>query len=136
MARNLRLTSLAANAEADAIAALVDGGYLRIYGDLQPVSGDTPTSGQTLLAELRFGTPAFSAAVNGVATAEPLTGEDAALASGVATWFRVLQADSTTRVFDGSVGAGGLFDLVLSSASIQLGAEVSVSSFTVTAPQS
>lgn len=135
MARNPQLTVLAANAEADAVAGLLDNGYFRIYGGSQPASGDAAVTTQPLLAELRFGSPAFGAAVSGVCTAEAITPEDAALASGTATWFRLLQADGTTRVVDGSIATSGA-DLNLSSTLIQVGAEVSISAYTLTSPRS
>src|SRR5687767_778206 len=125
MANNVKLTNLAANTKADALAALADGGVLRIYDGTQPADGDTAIGAQNLLAELTLDTPAFGAAVAGVATAEPITGDASADATGTATWFRLFKADGTTKILDGSVGTSGC-DLNLSSVSITAGGAVDV----------
>lgn len=129
MANNPKRTAAAANAAADAMAALCNGGTLRIYSGTQPASAATAASG-TLLAELTLGSPAFGSASNGVATANAITGDTSADATGTAGWFRVRNS-SGTAVFDGEVGTSGA-DLNLSSTSIQSGAEVNVTSLTIT----
>lgn len=131
MAANPQLASAAVNAEANAVGALLNGGLLRIYDGTQPANADTAVSTQTLLAELTFGNPAFGAAVGGVATANAIDPEGNAPAGGAATWFRCLSAAGGS-VLDGTVGLSGC-DLNLTSIQIQANAEVSVSSFTVTA---
>lgn len=133
MARSPRLTSRAADAAVAAITALLDGGALRLYSGAQPAEADDPVRSQTLLAELRFATPAFRAPVDGVAEAEPLMAEPNAPATGTATWFRAIARDGA-RVLDGSIGPADA-DLVLSTTLIQAGAEISVTRFTVTAPR-
>jgi hypothetical protein len=124
-----RLSTVAANAAADAVTPLVNGGYLRIYDGAQPPTVDTAVSTQVLLAELRYATPAFGAAVNAIATANAITPDASANASGTATWFRALKSDGTTAVFDGSVGTSAA-DLVLSAVVIAAGTAVSVTAFT------
>lgn len=126
------LSNAAASAAADTVLALLDGGYLRIYSGVQPATADTALAAQVLLAELLFGSPAFGAAVAGVATANAITADAAANATGTATWFRALQSNGTTVVFDGSVGTSAAANLALNSVAIALGAAVSVSSFTYT----
>lgn len=127
MANNLKLGNAAANAEADAIGALLNGGYLRIYDGAQPAGPDTAVSTQNLLAELSFGATAFGGAVAGVITANAITKDSSANAGGTAAWFRCVKSDETP-VLDGSVGTASA-DLVLNSTTIGAGAEVSVSSF-------
>lgn len=131
MANAPKLSNAAANAAADAVAALLNNGYLRIYSGTQPADADTALSGNTLLAELRFNATAFGAASAAVATANAITSDTSADATGTATFFRALKSDGTTVVFDGSVGTSGA-DLNLNSVAIQSGAAVSVSSFTYT----
>lgn len=131
MATNPKLTDLAANAEADAVCALLNSGYLRIYGGTQPATADTATA-EVILAELTFAATAFAAAVGGVATANAIVADASANNTGTATWFRCWKSDGTTKVFDGSVGTSGA-DLNLNSVAIQSGAQVSVSPFTFTA---
>ena len=134
MANNFDISNAAASAAADAVTALVNGGTLRIYSGTKPAGVDTALSGNTLLAQLAFGSPAFGAASNGVATANAITADSSADNTGTATFFRAFASNGTTAVFDGEVGTSGS-DLNLNSTSIQAGAEVSVTSFTYTQPK-
>ncbi len=131
MAHNLKLANAAVNAEASALAALLNSGYLRIYDGSQPATADTAISGQVLLAELRFGSTAFGAPSSGVLTANAITGDSDADATGTAAWFRALESDGTTPVLDGSVGTSSA-DLVIATTSIVQHAAVSCSSLTYT----
>lgn len=135
MASDLRLSDTAANAMTDAIVDLADNGYLRIYDGTRPATADTAISTQVLLAELRFNATAFGAASGGSATANAFTADTSANATGTATWFRALKSDGTTALFDGEVGSGGTYDLVLNTTSIVITANVSVSSMTYTHPK-
>lgn len=128
MANNLKKTNLAVNTEADALAALFNSGYLRIYDGTQPATADTAIGAQVLLAELRWNVTAFGAAVAGVITANAITSDASANATGTATWFRALKSDGTTSIMDGSVGTASS-DINLNSVAIQSGADVSVTSF-------
>jgi hypothetical protein len=132
MALNPKISNVGANAEADALAVLLNTGYLRIYDGAQPSTADTAISTQVLLAELRFANPAFGAAANSVATANAITADSDANATGTATWCRALKSDGTTAVFDGSVGTSGC-DLNLGTVSIVLHVAVSITAFTLTA---
>lgn len=134
MASNLRMSEAAVNAEADALAALVDNGFLRIYDGTQPASPDVPVTTQVLLAELRLGIPAFAAASNGIIVANPITSDISADASGTASWFRVFGADGTSPVWDGSVGLAGC-NLNLTSVDISAGDDVQVLSLVHTIPK-
>lgn len=131
MALNPKRSNTAANAACDAMAVLLNTGYLRIYDGTQATNADTALGAQVLLAELRFNATAFGAAVAGVATANAITADSSANATGTATWFRALKSDGTTVVCDGSVGTA-TSDLILNTASIVSGASVSVTSFTLT----
>lgn len=132
MATNYKVSNLAVNAEADALGVLADTGYLRIYDGTQPTNADTAVGAQVLLAELRFAADAFPAAVAGVLTANAITDDSSANATGTATWFRALKSDGTTVLFDGNVGTSGC-DLNLNSTAISSGAAVSVTGLTFTA---
>jgi hypothetical protein len=132
MALNPKLTSLAATTEANAVAALLNNGWLRLYSGSQPSTADEAVTSQVVLAELRFGNPAFGSASDGVAAANAVTGDASANATGTATWFRCCMSDGATPVFDGSVGTSNS-NLVLNSVEISEGAPVDVTSFTFTA---
>src|SRR5437764_7021611 len=104
MATNLNMADAGVNAEANALAALLNNGYLRIYSGTQPATADTAITSQVLLAELRFGVTAFGSAVSGVITANAIASDTDADNTGTATWFRCLESDGTTPVLDGNVG--------------------------------
>lgn len=134
MANAPSITNAAASAAADAVLDLVDSGAgagtLRIYSGTAPANADAALSGNTLLAQLTLSDPAFGAASNGVATANAITQDSSADATGTATFFRVLDSDGTV-IFQGEVGTSGS-DLNLVTTSITAGQPVSVSSLTYT----
>lgn len=116
------------NSMCDALVDAIDAGagtsHLRIY---------TSAFG-TLLAELDFANPAFGAASSGTATANTITDETSAPATGTAAVIRVIDRNGTT-VFEGTAGTSGT-DLVLNTTSITTGDRVTVSSATITMPAS
>lgn len=134
MANNLKLSNAAVDAEGDALAPLFNTGYLRIYDGAQPANADTAVGAQVLLAELRFAATGIATSVNGLLTANALTADSSANASGTAAWYRALQSDGTTVICDGSVGTSAA-DLVMNSVAISSGAAVSISTFTHTIPK-
>jgi hypothetical protein len=129
----------AAKAAVDALAALCNSGKLRIYDGSQPTDANTAIGAQVQLAELTLSSTAFGAsAASGsagskivTATANTITDDSSADATGTAAWFRVLKSNGTSIVFDGSVGTSGA-DLNLATVSIVSGADVAVTSFTIT----
>ena len=129
MALTPKLANAQASRAADAVCVRLNNGYLRIYDGSQPTDADTAIGAQNLLAELRWNATAFGAASNGVATANALTADSSADNTGTATWFRALESDGTTVVFDGSVGTSGA-NLNLNSVAISAGAAVSVTAYT------
>ena len=135
MADTTKVSNAAATAEADALAGLLDNGYLRIYdstgGTGQPATVDTAIGSQVLLAELRFANPSDAGAANGVVTFSAMTADSSANATGTATWFRAFSSNGTTAVWDGSVGTSGA-TLNLNTTSIVTGAAVSVTSLIFT----
>lgn len=131
MALNPKFSNACVNAEADAIGGALNNGYIRIYDGSQPANADTAVSTQTLLAELRFGADAFPAASAGVLTANAITADSSANATGTAAWARILTSDGSTVYFDGTVGTSSA-NVVISTTSITSGTEVSCSSLTLT----
>lgn len=130
MANNPKYSNNAVNTKVDALGALLNNGYIRIYSGTQPVDADTAVGAQVLLAELRFSATAFDPGVAGSADAAAVTNDAAANATGTATWFRCLASNGTTVIFDGTVGTSGC-DLNINNADIQVNTEVSVTSFTL-----
>ena len=135
MALNTKISTNARNTMVDALTALLNGGYFRIYDGTQPAGPDTAITTQTLLAELTLSSTAFAASSSGTAAANAITQDSSANATGTATWFRAVKSDGTTAVIDGSVGTSGC-NLNLNSVAIQSGAAVSVTSWTLTEPAS
>lgn len=131
MALNPKLANAEASAAADAVCAHANSGFLRIYDGTQPTDADTAITTQVLLAELTFNATAFGAASNGVATANAITSDSSANATGTATWFRAVRSNGTSVLFDGSVGTATT-DIVFNTVSFVSGAAVSVTAFTYT----
>ena len=105
-------------------------GYLRIYSGAQPADADTAIGAQVLLAELRFAADAFPAAVAGLLTANAITSDTSADATGTAAWARILKSDGTSVLFDGTVGTA-TSNVIINSVAISAGATVSCSSLTL-----
>lgn len=139
MALATRISNAAAIAACNAITALLGtAGKIRIYSGTQPTDPDTGLSGNTLLAELALSNPAFPTAVDNTgkatATANTITADSSADATGTATWFRAVTSGNVA-VIDGSAGIGSSFDLNLNSDSITIGGNVSISGWTFTVPE-
>jgi len=131
------LSNGAANAAADAVGRLCDGGWLDIYEGEQPDTGDAPLpEGTKLLASLQFGTPAFLPATGGAARAAGLSPDRDAAQTGRPAWFRLYRADHETRVYDGDVGRTPEAAMVLRALLIAQHAEVAVTEFVLTMPKS
>lgn len=115
------------NAQLDAITTFAGAGAkLRIYDGTRPATGGTAT---TLLAEFTLGSPFAPAASAGVLS-PTLPSNTTGAAAATATWFRVVKADGTTHVVDGSAGTSGT-DLILNTAAITVGVTVAVTAFTI-----
>jgi hypothetical protein len=106
-----------------------------VYSGTRPTDADTALAGNTLLAELTLNATAFPASSSGVLTANAITQDSSADATGTASFVRVLQSNGTTVLGDFSctaTGGGGEFQF--STLSFVATVVVTVSSFTITAP--
>ncbi len=122
--RNSRLAAVAT-----AVNAGAGGGKITLYTGERPAAGGTAT---TALAVLTFNATAFGTPSNGQMTANAISGEESALATGEATWFRVTDSDDVF-VLDGDVGTiGSGADLEMNSVNIGLGQTIDITSFTIT----
>lgn len=127
----------ARNAALDAITPSLDGGSLRIYSGTAPADADAALGGAVLLAQLPLNADSFAAAASGVATANAITADASADATGTPTFFRLLTSASAV-VYQGTAAATGA-ELNLSGLSggqIVAGGSVSVTSLTITQPAS
>lgn len=115
---------------------------LRIYDGTPPTQVDDALSGNTLLAELDMSNPAFGGAVDAspgaTATANAISDDTAANATGTATFFRIFDRQTVRKArLQGDVTAtGGGGELELNSVNIQINARVEISSLTATMPES
>lgn len=124
----------------NAMAALFNSGKLEIYSGTQPTDANTALGAQVLLSTMTLNATAFPTAVaSGSAptkvctlTANSITSDTNAAATGTASWFRIYKSDGTTKVMDGSVNSSGSYDMILNTTSIVAGATVSCTSFTIT----
>ncbi len=116
----------------DEITALIDAdaadGELRIYDGSRPATGGAAT---TLLSTLNLGYVFAAGASGGDLTANAISDDTSAAATGTATWFRITDS-SGDFIMDGDVGTSGS-DLNLNSVAITIGGTVSVTSFVITA---
>lgn len=133
-----RLSNADVTAMCDALVDRLDLGtgaaVIKVYSGSQPADADATVGGATLLAQLTCSATAFGAASNGVATANSVTDDTSANATGTAAWFRA-ETSGGTAIIDGDVGTGTSADMQLNSTSITAGATVSVTSWTVTMPK-
>lgn len=129
----MKMTTAVRNSQADNHTPNYNTGYQRIYNGTKPTDANTALSGNTLLAELRYSATAFGAAVAGVATANAITQDSSADATGTATFARNFKSDGTTVISDFTVGTSGA-DLNLVTLSIVITQPVQVTSCTITQP--
>jgi hypothetical protein len=129
MAADPRLTNAAASAAADAVVDRIDAGGAGTI----PTDADTAVGAQTLLATLTFNATAFGAASNGVATANAITSDTSADATGTAAWARIASGGGTTQM-DVTVGTSG-DDINFNTVSFVTGATVAITALTYTQPK-
>jgi len=125
MALNTQVSDATVNVQANALAALCNSGFIKIYDGTQPATADTAISGNTLGVTLTFGATAFGAAVSGLITANSITA-GTAVATITPTWARICKTDNST-VMDVSAGASGAN---LTIGAFTSGTTVSATSFT------
>ncbi len=130
MSTVINLSDAAANAEANALAPLLNSGTVQFFTGTQPANANTALSGNTLLATCTFGSTAFGSAAASVITANAIT-SGTAVATGTATFARLYKTDGTTVVGDVTVGTSGA-GINLNTTSIVTGGLVSLTSFTIT----
>lgn len=115
------------NAKLDANATIIgNAGKLNIYSGTRPATGGAAT---TLLAQFTLASPYAPAASGGVQS-PTLPANATGVAAGTATWARITTSGGTP-VIDLDVGTSGT-TLVLNTATISVGAAVSITSWSTT----
>ena len=112
-------------------AAMGSGAKLKIYDNTGgvPANADAALGSQVLLGTLTFSATPFPAAAAGVLTANAITQDSAADATGTAAFFRITTSADVVLA-QGTVGTSGA-DLNLNTTSIVLGGPISVTSMTI-----
>lgn len=110
---------------------------LIVYAGTAPASARAALSGNTVLATLACAATPFSSftddgSANEVATFAAIASA-AAAATGTAVFWRLVKADGTTVVMQGTCGVSGA-ELNLNTTSITAGSTVSVTSGTIKLP--
>ena len=136
MALNPHQTAAQRKLMLDAIIASFNSGIIRVYSGTQPADADAAVGAGTLLAELTLNATAFSApaAVASTAytvTANAITADASANASGTPAWARIFASNGTTPLMDCTCGLSGT-DLIINASPISSGAPVSATSLTLT----
>jgi hypothetical protein len=125
---SLTVPTASRNAMCNALVDLLDIGSGQASGDLQFHTA----AFATLLATLLFSNPAFGNAATGVATANAITADSSADASGTAAVWRARDRDAAT-VLEGTAGTSGA-DINFNTVTWTAGDNISVSSLTITVP--
>ena len=115
------------NARLDAIETFVGSApLLRIYDGTRPSTGGAVT---TLLAELACNADFSAAASSGTLTLNAISNDNAANATGTASWARLVKSDGTTHCMDFSVTAtGGGGDITVATVSFVANAVITMTS--------
>ena len=119
----------------DAIRADYNSGRLRIYSGTVPATSDTALGAQVQLAELTMNATAFPAASGGVLTANAITRDNAADATGTASFFRLLDSTGATVLAQGAVGTSAA-EMIVPTTSVVAGQPFECSTLTITHPAS
>lgn len=132
-----RISTAGRNALVDALTALINAGtppgLLRVRTGAQPTNVGDAEAG-TLLGTCTFSNTSFGAGSTGTATANTITSDTSADASGTAGHFRILNA-AATAIADGTCGQG-TGDLSFDNSVIVSGGIIAITSFTITVPVS
>ena len=138
------ITNASAIAAVDAVADLVDAGSADANGDLKMYSGtipadaDTALGGAVLLSTNEMAIPAFAGGIDanpgGRAIANAIVDATVGV-TGTASFFRVTDRDNGA-VYQGTVtGLAGGGDIELNSVALQSGATLSITSLSITMPE-
>lgn len=141
MANDFVISNAAAKASLDAVVAQLDAGTAavwNIYSGTPPADVDAALSGNTLLAQLTMNATSYGAAADlapgARVTANAITADSSADATGTATFYRQLTQNAGTVVTQGTVGTA-TSDLILNTTAITAGSQVSVTASTITQPE-
>jgi hypothetical protein len=124
------INSTIINTLLDTYGALFNSGTLKIYAGAVPADANTAQVSPTLLGTLTFGSTAFATAAGRSITANPITQDTAADATGTASYYRAFKSDATTVIEQGTCGVTGSgADLIMNTTSVVVGGPIVATSF-------
>lgn len=100
----LSLLTNVKNALLDAFGANFNNGTIEFYSGAVPANCDAALGGAVLLGTATFGATAFAAAAAGSMSANAITQDSAADASGLASFYRARKSGAGTYIEQGAVG--------------------------------
>jgi hypothetical protein len=129
MASNLKYSNGTRDAQQQGLITYAgSGSIIRLYDGTQPANANTAISTQTLLVSLTVA-GSFGTDSNGTITIGSVT-SGTAVASGTASFFRIVKSDGTTVVMDGSVGTSSA-DMNLNTTTVSSSQTVSITAGTI-----
>jgi hypothetical protein len=129
MPSNLKYSNGTRDAQQNGLITYAGSGcIIRIYDGSQPANANTAITSQTLLVSLTVA-GSFGTDSNGTITLSAVTSASA-VATGTASFFRIVKSDGTTVVMDGSVGTSSA-DMILNTTAIANTQTVAISSGTI-----
>ena len=141
MANLFQVSNDVAKGMADAITTKLDAGtaaVINIYSGTPPADPDASLSGNTLLAQLTHNATSYGAAADanpgGRITANAITGDTSADATGTASFYRQLTQNAGTVCTQGTVGTSAA-DMILNTVALTAGSAVNITSATITVPE-
>ena len=142
MAAVVHLTNAVAKSMADAFTTALDAGtagIIEIYDGTIPTDADTAIGAQVKLATLTFSGTSFGAATDGnpggLITANAITSDSSADATGTAAWARILTQSGGTTICDVNVGTAST-TMVFNTVAFTSGSTIACTAFTFTMPES
>lgn len=133
-----RISNAMAKAMLDAGLDLLDSGTIEVRTGSAPTTVEDAATG-TLLATLGFNATAFPASADGTdkatATANAITSDTDAAATGTAGYFRGKSSGGTAHCQGSVTASGGGGDMELNTVSIQQHATVACTAFVVNLPE-
>lgn len=138
MATNPMISMHGARTALDAFTALFTAtSHIKIYTGSIPATVETAVTGTLLSSGLAFSSTAFGASTDpgssglATATANTITSDTNAAASGTAGYFRCIDGGGSTGLCQGTCGTSSA-DMILNTTSISAGDTVACTSFVIT----
>jgi hypothetical protein len=132
----MRMSIARSNAMLDTFIASANNGLLRLYTGTRPAGPDTALAGNTLLGTLTLAATSFVRS-DRTLTANAITADSAADATGTVTFARLFASDGTTALADFGVSTSAPApgtELQIPSTNIDAGQILSASSLVISLP--